>query len=213
MDKITVWLVAAFLLAACDTFGYAPQPFPVWTPVPSRTPGIVSPTPVIFTLTPLSTTSTPATSMISETPTSTSTLTATPSTEIALPPPLRSIQIDILGCNTSFDALHGMGEVTNAYVILRNTGAVDLPNTCAILRAMDEDREHPDKKICLPSLPVKNQVTLKLTVDSAYQQDTAIQVDGTSNDLVLLRVDKQSCTDIGIFGSAPPDIGVIKPIP
>jgi hypothetical protein len=213
MKKIPPLLAVFLTLAACDTFGYAPRPFPVWSPVPSRTPGIVSPTPIIFTLTPLSTTPAPAASISTGTPTATSTLTATPSTEAAPLPPLQSIQIDILGCNTSFDALHGMGEVTNAYVNLRNTGEVDLPNTCALLRAMDEDREHPDKKVCLPSLPVNNQATLKLTVDSAYKQDTAIQVDATSNDLILLRVDKPSCTDIGIFGSAPPDIGVIKPIP
>jgi len=214
MDKITAWLVAAFLLASCDTFGYAPQPFPVWTPVPSRTPGIVSPTPIIFTLTPGGTAiTTTATSISSETPSPTITSTPTTPSETAVPSPIPSVQIDILGCNTSFDITHGMGEVTNAYVVFRNSGEVDLPNTCALLRAMDEDREHPDKKVCVPNLPVQNQVTLKLTVDSAYQQDTAIQVDALSNEILLLRVDEQSCTDIGLFGGAPPDIGVIKPIP
>ncbi len=106
-----------------------------------------------------------------------------------------------------------MGEVTNAFVILRNTGEVDLPNTCALLRAVDEDREHPDKKACIPNLPGHNQVTFKLTVDSAYKQDTAIQVDALSNEILLLRVDEQSCTDISLFGGAPPEVGVIKPIP
>ena len=105
-----------------------------------------------------------------------------------------------------------MGEVTNAYVTVKNTGAVDLPNTCALLRAIDEDREHPDKQKCVTNLPVQNQVTLKLTVDSAYKKDTIIQVDATSNGVILLRVDKSSCTDIGIFGGAPSDVGVIKPI-
>ena len=120
--------------------------------------------------------------------------------------------VDILGCNTSIDITHGMGEVTNAYVTVKNTGSVDLPNTCALLRAIDEDREHPDKKVCVSNLPALNQVTLKLTVDSAYKQNTAIQVDAASNDVLLLRVDKLSCTDIGLFGGAPPDLGVIKPI-
>jgi len=105
-----------------------------------------------------------------------------------------------------------MGEVTNAYVIVKNTSKVDLPNTCALLRAIDEDREHPDKKKCVPNLPVQNQVTLKLTVDSVYKQDTLIQVDASSSDVLLLRVDKPSCTDIGLFGGAPPDLGVVKPI-
>ncbi len=117
-----------------------------------------------------------------------------------------------MGCNTSIDIMHGMGEVTNAYVTVKNTGNVDLPNACALLRALDEDREHPDKKKCIPNLPAQNQVTLKLTVDSAYKQDTAIQVDASSNDVLLLRVDKRSCTDIGLFGGAPPDIGIVKPI-
>jgi hypothetical protein len=120
--------------------------------------------------------------------------------------------VDILGCNTSFDITHGMGEVTNAYVTVKNTGTVDLPNTCALLRAIDEDREHPDKKVCVANLPMQNQVTLKLTVDSAYKKDTVIQVDATSNEVILLRVDKPSCTDIGLFGGAPSDVDVIKPI-
>ena len=105
-----------------------------------------------------------------------------------------------------------MGEVTNAYVTVKNTGTVDLPNTCALLRAIDEDREHPDKKVCVSNLPVQNQVTLKLTVDSAYKKDTVIQVDTTSNEVILLRVDRPSCTDIGLFGGAPSDLNVIKPI-
>ena len=105
-----------------------------------------------------------------------------------------------------------MGEVTNAYVTVKNTGNVTLPNTCALLRAIDEDREHPDKKVCVSNLPIQHQVTLKLTVDSAYQQDTAIQVDASSNEILLLRVDKASCTDIGLFGGEPDDAGIVKPI-
>ena len=120
--------------------------------------------------------------------------------------------VDILGCNTSIDITHGLGEVTNAYVTVKNTGTVDLPNTCSLLRAIDEGREHPDKKVCVANLPVQNQVTFKLTVDSAYKQDTVIQVDTSSNEAILLRLDRPSCTDIGLFGGAPSDIGVIKPI-
>lgn len=105
-----------------------------------------------------------------------------------------------------------MGEVTNAYVLIKNTGTVDLPNTCGLLRAIDEGREHPDKKVCATNLPAQNQVTLKLTVDSTYQKDTIIQVDVTSNDAILMRVDKQSCRDISLFGGVPSDVGVVKPI-
>ncbi len=105
-----------------------------------------------------------------------------------------------------------MGEVTNAYVTVQNTGTIDLPNTCAILRAIDEDREHPDKKVCISNLPAQNQVNLKLTVDSKYKVDTIIQVDVTSNEVTLLRFDKQSCRDISLFGGAPSDLGQIKPL-
>jgi hypothetical protein len=105
-----------------------------------------------------------------------------------------------------------MGEVTNAYVTLKNTGTQALPNTCALLRAADEDREHPDKTKCVDNLPPGYQVTLKLTVDSTYKQDTVIQVDASSDSTLLMRVDKPSCTDLDIVGRIPGDIGVIKPI-
>jgi hypothetical protein len=105
-----------------------------------------------------------------------------------------------------------MGEVTNAYVTLKNTGTVDLPNACGFLRAIDEDREHPDKKVCVSNLPAQHQVILKLTVDSTYRQDTVIQVDALSNEVVLLRIDRQSCRDISLFGGAPSDVGVVKPL-
>jgi hypothetical protein len=49
-------------------------------------------------------------------------------------------------------------------------------------------------------------------VDSTYKQNTLIQVDTTSNDVLLLRVDKMSCADISLFGGEPSDVGVIKPI-
>jgi len=105
-----------------------------------------------------------------------------------------------------------MGEVTNAFVTVKNTGTIDMPNTCAILRAIDEDREHPDKKVCIPNLPVHNEVNLKLTVDSKYKVDTIIQVDVASNEVTLLRLDKQSCQDISLLGGAPSDLNQIKPL-
>ncbi|NOH02955.1 MAG: hypothetical protein HND47_13850 [Chloroflexi bacterium] len=117
-----------------------------------------------------------------------------------------------MGCNTSIDILNGMGEVTNAYVTIKNTGTVDLVNACGLLRAIDEGRPHPDKEVCVDSLPAQHQVTLKLTVDSTYQQDTIIQVDVTASGVTLLRVDRQSCRDISLFGGAPSDVGVVKPI-
>jgi len=219
MKKIYALLAFIFILSACDTLSAPPQPFPVWTVIPSRTPNIVTATPIIISL-PFTETVIPGVTVVAPvtltnteipSPISTNTPTETPS-----PSPtstaVQSVAVDILGCNTSIDITHGMGEVTNAYVTVKNTGTVDLPNTCALLRAIDEDREHPDKKVCVTNLPALYQVTLKLTVDSAYQQNTIIQVDTSSNDTLLLRVDKPSCTDIGLFGGAPADVGVVKPI-
>lgn len=220
MKKVFTFIILTFLIGACDTWGVRPQSFPVWTPIPSRTPGVVTATPIIITL-PFTETTTPGAIIVApvavtltntETPSSTATLIPILPTDTPTLAPVPSVAVDILGCNTSFDITHGMGEVTNAYVTVKNTGTVDLPNTCALLRAIDEDREHPDKKMCVTNLPAQNQVKLKLTVDSAYKQDTVIQVDASSNDVLLLRVDKPSCTDIGVFGGAPSDVGVIKPI-
>jgi hypothetical protein len=222
MKKIFVLFVLIFFLGACDTWGVPPQPFPVWTVIPSRTPSIVTATPIIITL-PFTVTVIPGVTVLvpvtvtnTETPSPTPTSTPIPPTETPTPTltptAVQSVAVDILGCNTSIDITHGMGEVTNAYVTVKNTGTVDLPNTCSLLRAIDEDREHPDKKVCVANLPVQNQVTLKLTVDSTFKQNTIIQVDTSSNEVLLLRVDKPSCTDIGLFGGAPSDVGVIKPI-
>ena len=218
MKKMAVLLIIIFFLSACDAWGVSPQPFPVWTPIPSRTPGIITATPIILsptlveTIGPNVTVISPSSPTNTETPSPVPTITPITPTETATSTPVQSVAVDILGCNTSIDITHGMGEVTNAYVTVKNTGTVDLPNTCALLRAVDEDREHPDKKVCIANLPMQNQVTFKLTVDSAYKQDTAIQVDASSNDVLLLRVDKISCTDIGLFGGAPTDLGLVKPI-
>jgi hypothetical protein len=218
MKKIIPLLLIALLLTACDAWSVAPQPFPVWTAFPSRTPGIFSPTPIILIPT-MTASATPGIIPITPiTPTDMPTFTPTipPATETAsvtaTQVPVQAVQVEIIGCNTGIDIVHGMGEVTNAYVILKNTGTVDLPNACGLLRAVDEDREHPDKTACVPNLPVNNQVTLKLTVDSTYQESTIIQVDASSNNVVLLRIDKQSCTDLDIIGGVPGDIGAIKPI-
>ncbi len=212
MKKIITLLLISFLLTACDVWNAQPQPFPVWTAVPSGLPNIITATPII--LSPNVIVVTPITPTNTEVPSPTIAPTFTPVTPtetatIVLAP---ALGVDILGCNTGIDITHGMGEVTNAYVTVKNTGNVDLPNTCALLRAIDEGREHPDKKVCVPNLPVQSQVTLKLTVDSTYKEGTIIQVDATSNDVILMRVDKQACTDISLFGGAPSDLGVVKPI-
>ncbi|CAG1014938.1 hypothetical protein ANAEL_05125 [Anaerolineales bacterium] len=219
MKKIIPLFAFIFILGACDTLEVSPQPVATWIIPPSRTPSIVTATPIILTL-PFTQTVNPGVTVIApitltnaEIPTATSSNTPPP-TETPTPIPtataIQSVAVDILGCNTGLDITHGMGEVTNAYVTVKNTGTVDLPNTCALLRAVDEDREHPDKKVCVPNLPVGNQVTLKLTVDSKYKLDTIIQVDASSNEFLLLRVDKPSCADLSVCGGAPTDLGVVK---
>lgn len=106
-----------------------------------------------------------------------------------------------------------MGEVTNAYVTISNVGAAELTNVCATLRGLDEGRPHPDKTKCVPSLAPNYQVTLKLTIDTTYKEDTPIQVDIASNDVLLQRAGKDSCTDIGLFPPGIDDLGVVKPMP
>ena len=96
-----------------------------------------------------------------------------------------------------------MGEVTNAYVTLKNNTGVDLTDLCTTLNAKDEGRIHPDKTVCVPMLADGQQVTLKLTVDSTYKVETPIQVEVKSGEILLARIPKDSCTDIGLFVPDP----------
>ncbi|GMV32296.1 hypothetical protein FBQ83_02915 [Chloroflexi bacterium CFX5] len=219
MKRVTTCILLAFFLGACDVWGVAPQPFPALSPVPTGTPPIVTPTPLIIPPPTFNSTVTPAatsnlsTAIASEIPSATVSSTAAQPAATDTFAAIQAVAVEILGCNTSIDIRNGMGEVTNAYVIVKNTGTLDLPNACGLLRAKDEDRAHPDKKVCVPNLPAQHQVTLKLTVDSAYRKETVIQVDALSNEVVLLRVDKESCRDINLFGGVPANVGVIEPIP
>ncbi len=121
------------------------------------------------------------------------------------------MSVEVLGCDTSIDVTHGMGEVTNAYLVLRNTGGVDLTNLRATLHALDEGREHPDKTVEVTLLPVAHKVTLKLTVDSTYQEETPIQVEVIADAGLFQRVGSDSCRDIGLF--APNPDGLTTPMP
>ena len=106
-----------------------------------------------------------------------------------------------------------MGEVTNAYPLIRNRTGVGLTNVCATLSASDEARLHPDKTKCAASLPDGYQIMLKLTVDTGFKQGTSIRVDVTSNEGVTSSVSLSSCTDIGLPGWVPDKIGILEPIP
>ena len=111
------------------------------------------------------------------------------------------------------DITHGLGEVTNAYVVIRNTSSLELTNVCSTLSASDEDRSHPDRTQCTSQLPSGNQIMLKLTVDTGFQEDTAIQVDVISDQGIAASSNQPSCKAIGIPGWIPEKVGVTEPIP
>jgi len=123
-----------------------------------------------------------------------------------------AIALTVLGCNTSIDISHGMGEVTNAYVTLKNTGGVTLTNLKVTLLALDPGQQvHPDQTIELTSLTIGYQVTMKLTVDSTFRQDTPVQVEVTSDQGTFPREGSGSCRDIGLL--APNPGGLNTPVP
>jgi hypothetical protein len=198
-----------FSLTACDGWSYTVPTFPA--PPPTITPAIYSPTPVFVTATntpevPTANPTITATETLTQAPTETATAftEAPPPTATAnLPPVSPNIIVEVLGCNTSIDITHGMGEVTNAYVTLKNNTGMDMANVCATLYALDEGRVHPDKTVCVPALAHGQQVTLKLTVDSTYKQNTPIQIEMKSGETLLSRVGQDSCTDIGLFAPGP----------
>lgn len=205
MYRIPVFLLF-IMLASCNGITVPVLPS-IGDISPSPSPVIRSPTlPFVpsATFTPLGTPSPTETDIPSPT------LTPSPTSPVD---EFLGLLVEISGCNTSLDVTHGMGEVTNAYPLLKNTSAVSLNSICATLTASDEDRSHPDKTVCVDLLPFGQQVTLKLTVDTGFQVDTSIQVDVTTQEGVTGHALAPSCLDIGFPGWIPAEIGVIKPIP
>ncbi len=198
------------ILSACSGWPAEPYSYHPGTTSPSSTPRIQTATPVVLSPTPQI--------MTPETSTATQTLTPgapTPSETptIELTPTAASIKVDILGCDTSIDLLHGMGEVTNAYVTISNATGADLDSVCATLHGLDEARPHPDKTKCVPTLPSGYQVTFKLTVDTTYKEATPIQVDVAAGDTLLARVGEPACEAIGVLLPTAGEMDKIKPIP
>jgi len=221
MKKAIPTILLAVLLTSCS--GWVIQPLPYTPPTPflpfTQTPSIYTPTPVVIGVnssTPAVITFTPSVTMfpsltLTNTPPAV-TLSDTPSFTPTVPPGVSpAVSVKVLGCNTSIDITHGMGEVTNAFVTLKNTGGIELTNIKVTLFARDEGREHPDKTVELTSLPIGYQVTIKLTADSTYKQETPIQVEVTSNQGVFPREGLASCLDIGLF--APNPNGLNTPVP
>ncbi len=209
---LILWM---FFVASCN--GWVIQPFPNNPPTPflppTNTPSIFTPTPVVIgvaSATPQIATSTPILFI-----TATTTPTLIPSdtsvfTQTSVPGG-PAVSVEILGCNTSIDVTHGMGEVTNAFVVLRNTGMIELTNVKTTLNALDEGREHPDKTVEVASLLAGYKVTLKLTVDSTYKAETPIQVEVTADGGLFQRLGTDSCKDTGLFAPNPNDLNTPMP--
>ena len=196
MPKFCLTLVLACLLVSCGTD--MPLPGSTFAPsISSQTPVIVTKPPVIATTTITSTTA--------------PTLTPTASPTATSEPP--RLELSFLGCYTSIDLTHQMGEVTNAYLLLSNTGQSAASNVCALLSASDEGRPHPDHLGCVLSLPAGYQVTFKLTVDTGFGKDSLIQVDVSSAEKVLAKLSGRSCRAIGAPRQEPGLFGVVRPIP
>lgn len=216
--KTSIFTILLLLLTpSCNGWVIQPGSFNPPTPFlpPTNTPSIVTATPVVIAASPTSTIQIlpTATSISFITATSVPTLipSNTPDTIQATVPSGPAVAVEILGCNTSIDVTHGLGEVTNAFVVLRNTGGVDLINMTATLRALDEGEEHPDKTVEVSSLLTGYQVTLKMTVDSTYQEETPIQVEVKADGGLFQRVGAESCKDIGFFAPEPGDL--TTPVP
>ena len=213
MKRIVLTILLAMLLTSCN--GWVIQPFPGNPPTPflpqTPTPSIFTATPVVIGVT--SASATPNIPTVTTAPTNTLIPASTNTSTMTLtnPPLGPAVSVDVLGCNTSIDVTHGMGEVTNAFVTLKNTGGVLLTNMKVTLFALDEGREHPDKTIEITALPVGYEVTLKLTVDSTYQQETPIQIEVTGDNGLFQRVGSASCRDIGLL--APNPNGLYTPVP
>jgi hypothetical protein len=206
---VILLMLSALVVASCNGWVIQPGPFNPPTPFlpPTNTPSVFTATPVVNGVASATPTPQVATATGFSFPTATTTPTLIPSNTPVISqtssPSGPNVSVEVLGCNTSIDVTHGMGEVTNAFVILRNTGGVELTNLKTTLRALDEGREHPDKTVEVSSLAVGYKVTLKLTVDSTYQEETPIQIEVTGDAGLFQRVGADSCRDIGLFAPNP----------
>jgi len=219
----------ALILSGCEAWTVEPLPYLSPTPFNSPTPVILSATPILlplpFTATAGAPTGTPALTPTAalggtdtQAPPASMRVTSTTTAALTLPPPGTSapgarVNTQILGCNTSIDIVHAMGEVTNAYITIQNVGQVDLGPVCATLNAQDEGRPHPDKTKCVASLPAGDQVSEKLTVDTTLGKPSPVQVDVTSGAILLQRVAQGACKAVDLLPPNMGNLGSVVPIP
>ena len=203
MKKVVFTALLVALLSACNGWIVQPSSNPP-TPFLPQTPTPFIATATVFIVEP-TTIDTETTLPPIDFPSATTQATALPAENTPIvtwtsPPSGPSIIVNLLGCNTSIDIVHGMGEVTNAYLLVKNNGNTDLTNFQVTLIALDEGRTHPDKTINLASLPINYEVNLKLTVDSTYKQDTPIQIEISADGGFFQRAGANACRDIGLIG-------------
>ena len=109
----------------------------------------------------------------------------------------------------------GLAMHAQALPAVQNTSGVRLvvadENTDPTLRVILPGHRDSDKTIEVVSLLVGYKVTLKLTVDSTYKQDTPIQIEVTGDAGLFQRVGADSCKDIGIFAPNPDSLNT--PVP
>lgn len=111
--------------------------------------------------------------------------------------PQPQIAILIEKCDTGFDILHGLGEVTNAYVNIKNVGSIDIPNFDVELLANDVEQEHADQLIKVESpLRTGQDTSLKLTADTTIGEDTLITISVKTVYGILKQTQAISCKEL-----------------
>jgi hypothetical protein len=201
----TVQAAVATAQAATRT----PSPTPAWTLIPAVP--TISPSPT-------ATGTATGTSTLSRTPTAspvlTQTLTATPTQTPTGTPASAILSTTILSCDLGFDIAHGLGEVENAYVRVRNYGGTDLTNVVVILNASNEGKPHPDKSHLFASVRANYEVTTKLTVDTQSGSLSMLDVVTTSSQGFTTKVSGAGCraTDRTELDRITPILNTPRPI-
>ena len=149
-------------------------------------------------------------------PTQGSTETPAPTPAPPTPTPvLPHFSMVVLGCATGLDIAHGLGEVTNAYVEVRNEGLADATNVCMRIDATDRGQAHPGERRCVLHLPANTLVRVKLTADTEFRADTAIAVSLTSDEGPTAEVRSADCAelDLPLRGEMEGSLDLVEPLP
>lgn len=77
-------------------------------------------------------------------------------------------------CDTGFDLLSTLGEVTNAYITIQNIGEREVKDIQMLLKANDEQKPYTKQSFDLQYLPPGYEITVKLTADSDSKIPTVL---------------------------------------